>query len=83
MAIPYLEAEIAKLYDRYLSLREKLTAVCDACDRFARHRSAVPALVAAGVGIPSLLLFTRTPARRTIDREPADVVRVSVNLANT
>lgn len=78
VAIPFLEAEIAKLYDRYLGLREELTAICDACDRFARQRSAMPALVAAGVGIPSLLLLTRTPARRLTENH-ADVVRVAVD----
>ena len=79
VAIPFLEAEIAIKYERYLSLREKLTAICDACTRFARPRSAVPALVAAGVGIPSLLLFTRAPARRLAEPH-ADVVRVAVDL---
>jgi CHAD domain-containing protein len=81
VAIPFLEAEIARLYDRYLGLREELTAICDACNRFAHRRSVVPALVAAGVGIPSLLLFTRPSARRAIDRKPADVVRVAIDLS--
>jgi CHAD domain-containing protein len=80
VAIPFLEAEIARLYNRYLALREKLTSICDACDGFARHRSAMPALVAAGIGIPSLLLLARTPARRDTRELRRDVVRVAVDL---
>jgi CHAD domain-containing protein len=57
--LAFLESDIRALYDRYLSMRSDVTAICDACDRFARRRRRASALLAAGIALPTFILLRR------------------------
>jgi hypothetical protein len=59
-----LEGEIAVLHRKYAAARERLLAVCDACQRFAdqstHHRRLLVAgsLLAASAAMPAALLVS-------------------------
>ena len=56
----FIRAEMLALHAKYLARRPDILAICDACDRAARaNGTARRALLAAGIGVPSLLLLRR------------------------
>ena len=66
----FIRAEALARHAKYLRSRADILAVCDACMSVGRRGSrSKTALVAAGLAVPSLLLFRRRPMRgKTPDR---------------
>jgi hypothetical protein len=71
----FLRAEILALHEKYVHSLPRILAVCDACTpRLRRSYGAGPALVAAGVVLPSLMLLRRLASSSSTDRRaPAGV----------